>query len=793
MTKFVTTMAQSQIGDLGEKLFESWTKFSKDEKLIVFVDSTLNLAPAWLKEWRNVEFHQIENPNYKAFLDKHRGNPAACGVWNDGYEYRLDAVRFCHKIYAIEEGLKYLTPEDELYIWWDADAWLTAQISEDIIKEAIGPIDWLAASLGRKDWDHTETGFIAFNMTNSETRNFINTMTKLYDTGHVFKLAQGRTDSFVYDVVKDAFSKQKGQKFKNISEGVPGNHVWPHTTLAAFSEHAKGPVAKSKLGAVITPQFQAPQGAITQTPQGANINTNQLRNRYDQIYKLIELTRPKIIAEIGVAQGERAETMILEAAKTADKVIYFGFDIFEDGDEELNKKEMNGKRVSSLDEVTNRLKRLQERVPNLFFTLYKGNTNDTLPAYVNKPITLKNKTGLSITVTPSMAELVFIDGGHSVETIRNDYTAFKNNKLILLDDYYIPDEQGKCPDTTKFGCNFLESSLDVVRILPVADPVTGGGRVKIMATGPIAERINVTQENKMPQGVNPAATQNQVKNQNGKGIKIETRNSIPNEVLQAQADYACRMMKEHNIPESPTCTLHDKWGYLIGGAASYKTQENIEEIRRASLNNGVIFTSKTAHDYLITQGIVPWACILLDPRPHVADFFEIHPDVNYFVASQCHQAVFDKLIKAGAKMWVYHAEVAAGERDVIKRHFPNARMLAGGSTSQSRGISILMNMGFYKFKLFGLDSSYPVKPERVHGINQEKQPIEISVNNNITNEKIGQGKYWTDPELLAQINDMEHITKIFNHLVIDCKSEGLMRDMLEHWLPKKQDISEIIR
>lgn len=779
MAKFVTTLAQKQLETHGEKLFKSWRENASGQELLVFIDKPEEVE----NTDSNIHFKRIENPAYYQFLEKHKGNPAACGVWQNGYEYRLDTVRFCHKIYAISEGVKYLTDKDELYVWWDADAWLTAPITSESFKELLSPVDWVGAYLGRKDWDHTETGFIAFNMKNPESKNMINAMVKLYDSGNVFKLSQGRTDSCVYDVVREAYTKQRGQKFLNLSEGVSGSHVWPNTVLAKFSEHAKGPEAKSKIYGDNT-ITAGPQSTLNQTA-----TTEKMGNRYDQIYKMIEFTKPKIIAEVGVARGDRAVSMIEKAFKYVDRVIYFGFDIFEDGDEELNKKEMNGKKVSPLSEVENRLKALQKKYPNLFFTLYKGNTNDTLPAYVNKYITLKNSTGINLTVTPSMADLAFIDGGHSVETIRNDYLHFSNVDLILLDDYYIPDQRGNCPDTTKFGCNFLEKELEVFKPLPIADPVRDGGLVKMVATGKLAKGIEI--KTKDTKSAPNQVTQSNMKNANGKGVKIETKNSIPNEVLQSQADNTCKVMKQYNIPEVQSCELHERWAYLIGGAPSYKKPENIEEIKKASLNNGIVFSSKTAHDYLISQGIVPWGCLLLDPRPHVADHFEIHPDVKYFVASQCHPDVFDKLIKGNANIHVYHAEVAAGERDIILGHFPNARMLAGGSTSQSRGISVLMLMGFYKFKLFGLDSSYPEKPTKVHGINQEKQPIEITVNDTKTKQPLGGGKFWTDPELLAQINDMEHITKIFGHLKLECKSEGLMKTMLEHWLKEKRSFEEL--
>lgn len=796
MSKFITTMADNQLDTMGEQLFNSWIKFAPDQQLIVFLDNPEKAVDMWSNA-SNILFKKIENPKYREFLDTYKGNPAYCGTYNGGYEYRLDAVKFSHKVYAIQEGLKYVDENDKYFVWWDADAWLTNTLTDQVIEEQLQLQTGFCAYLGRKDWDHSETGFIAFNTQDSDYKVFVDNMANIYDLGNVFKLAQGRTDSHVFDLLRDAFTKQKNKKFINLSENVAGNHVWPDTKLYTFSDHAKGPVAKNK---ILEAQIKNPIVSNIQNVNQTTAQQNGMQNRYDQIYKLMDFTKPKIISEVGVAQAERAIQMIRKAFTYSDRVVYFGFDVFEDGDAELNSKEMNAKRVSSFDEINNKLLELQKVYPNLFFKLYQGNTNETLPKYVDELVELSNGNGLIITIKPTQSEFVFIDGGHSIDTIQNDYTAFKDCGLVLMDDYYVADQNGNRPDITKFGCNFLEKEIETTILLPLADPIVGGGLTKILVAGKNAGKIKIketqstapaqtAQNNKKTQ-----ATETAVQTAGGKGVKIETRNSIPNEVIQEQVEYACQMMKQHNIPEVISAKLHDKWAYLIGGASSYKKPEYLEQIREAAINKtDVIFSSKTAHDYLITQNIVPWACLLLDPRPHVADYFDIHPDVNYFVASQCHSAVFDKLISANAKIYVYHAEVAAGEKDVIKKHFPDAKMLAGGSTSQSRGISVLMAMGFYKFKLFGLDSSYPTKPEKVHGINQQKKSMEITVNHNKTKQAITDSKYWTDPELLAQINDMEHITKIFNHLEIDCQSEGLMKAMLNYWLKEKAEFGDIYK
>ena len=79
------------------------------------------------------------------------------------------------------------------------------------------------------------------------------------------------------------------------------------------------------------------------------------------------------------------------------------------------------------------------------------------------------------------SDFAFIDGGHSLETIRSDIDCLLGCRVLLLDDYYEMDENGKCPDLEKHGVNrVLEELGRSYQILPVADRVKGGGFVRMV-------------------------------------------------------------------------------------------------------------------------------------------------------------------------------------------------------------------------------------------------------------------------------------------------------------------------
>lgn len=180
-------------------------------------------------------------------------------------------------------------------------------------------------------------------------------------------------------------------------------------------------------------------------------------SRYLQLLELIDQYKPKSIIEIGVWNGQNAIRMINRARAHHQNVTYTGYDLFEDATAETDKKEFNVKGHNHVKAVAAEIKAATGITP----TLIKGDTNQTL-----KPNTV--------------ADFVFLDGGHSVETIASDYERVKASKVVVLDDYYTPEVNGACPDTKKYGCNNLVGAIDGGRILPAKDPVKGGGYTQLV-------------------------------------------------------------------------------------------------------------------------------------------------------------------------------------------------------------------------------------------------------------------------------------------------------------------------
>lgn len=175
-------------------------------------------------------------------------------------------------------------------------------------------------------------------------------------------------------------------------------------------------------------------------------------SRYEQLLIAIDLIKPQSIVEIGTWKGRSAVMMIKQAQKYRKNIEYIGYDLFEEANDHTDSEELNVKKHYTVEAVE---AHIRAECPDVRLNLIKGNTRKTL-------------NNIS-------ADLCYLDGGHSLGTIEHDYSMCRNSGVIILDDYYTLDEEGKCPDISKYGCNALVHRLNNVVVLPLKDRVTTGG------------------------------------------------------------------------------------------------------------------------------------------------------------------------------------------------------------------------------------------------------------------------------------------------------------------------------
>jgi len=156
-------------------------------------------------------------------------------------------------------------------------------------------------------------------------------------------------------------------------------------------------------------------------------------SRYKLLFEIVRDLKPKHIVEIGTWDGHNAKSMM-----AVTDCYYTGFDLFDEANGETDKLEFNVKSHHDIYDVGKSI----ELAGFSKFCLYRGNTNKTLHEANLDPF-----------------DFCFIDGGHSVETIQNDYEWVAQNisegGTIILDDWYDP-------ELGSHGCNFLEDKGEVL-------------------------------------------------------------------------------------------------------------------------------------------------------------------------------------------------------------------------------------------------------------------------------------------------------------------------------------------
>jgi hypothetical protein len=170
--------------------------------------------------------------------------------------------------------------------------------------------------------------------------------------------------------------------------------------------------------------------------------------------------------------------------------------------------------------------------------------------------------------------------------------------------------------------------------------------------------------------------------------------------------------------------------------------DHLEEIREKAKTCFVV-TSNNTHDFLVDNGIIPHACLLLDPKERIKDYVKKYqPETQYLVATVCNKGVFQNAVDAGAKVTKVllgygmpnDADLAA-QTALYKR--PAKDFLVGGTMTPLRAMPLAVLMGYPVLEYYGFDSCFSTKePELVYAGDPRYEEI----------KKLNGGMYYVDSE-----------------------------------------------
>jgi hypothetical protein len=209
---------------------------------------------------------------------------------------------------------------------------------------------------------------------------------------------------------------------------------------------------------------------------------------------------------------------------------------------------------------------------------------------------------------------------------------------------------------------------------------------------------------------------------------------------------------ERGLPQVRLCRSHSITAAIAGGGPSLRATYPALD--------GLTFACNGAHDFLIDCGVVPYACVAMDPGQHMADVITPRAGVFYFVASTCHPALFDRLDGYDVGLWHPSGVPALDALYAAK----GLLTVAGGSSVGVRAIDLCYTLGFRRFALHGLDSSYS---ENTHAY-PDASHHEVT--------QLQLGEYRTSRAMIEQVHDFFERRDKWTGATIVMHGDGLLQD-----------------
>jgi hypothetical protein len=206
--------------------------------LTVYVDDPIPKKDLIRNE--RVRYKILDQADLLEFKKRHALNNEANGLGSKaiggGKNYRYDAVRFSHKVFALIQFLQ--ASETDYLIWLDGDSRTHSPVQISNILSWC-PEGKFAGYLARP-WLYTETGFHIFNMNHTIADQFFTRWKQYYLDDSIFGLDMW-TDCHTYDAAKTFFDDQY---WHNLSPAIQNNHPFINGPLGEFMDHMKGPRKK---------------------------------------------------------------------------------------------------------------------------------------------------------------------------------------------------------------------------------------------------------------------------------------------------------------------------------------------------------------------------------------------------------------------------------------------------------------------------------------------------------------------------------------------------------------------
>jgi hypothetical protein len=260
--------------------------------------------------------------------------------------------------------------------------------------------------------------------------------------------------------------------------------------------------------------------------------------------------------------------------------------------------------------------------------------------------------------------------------------------------------------------------------------------------------------------------------------KLDVKYCIPSwlrdeQIKMSVARFPSRMRYEKECRNEPIALV-------CFGPSLNQTWQKIKDFK-------YIMSCSGSHKYLMDRNIIPTWDVEVDPRPHKIKLIgeNISCDTEFLMASCCHPAVFDHLVKHNAKITLWHT-YSGEEKDRLPNVFPRGDWIStGGANVGLRALVLARMLGFTDIHIFGMDGSFDIDGKHKHAASHPNQAKDF-----IIAEYDGK-QYATTTAFLLSARSTFHELEQLPDVNATFYGEGLVQDMAKKKLLNKKEKSII--
>jgi hypothetical protein len=235
----VTSFHPKGLEVYGQRFIDSFLeRWPKEIRLRIYAeDCWPNIPPEHHDRVDILDLH-YQCPELVAFKGRHILFPERNGFTGKGYNFRMDAVRFANKSFAVMHAAKTLK-DCQYLIWCDADVYTHTPIPYSFIKMLMP--DWCDIAWLDRVKMYPECGFYIVNLHNPNIHQMFEFWRRVYVTDDLFKHCKEWHDSWVFQQLVQTALLAKWIKVSSISGGgYKTSHPFINGPLGKYMDHLKG-------------------------------------------------------------------------------------------------------------------------------------------------------------------------------------------------------------------------------------------------------------------------------------------------------------------------------------------------------------------------------------------------------------------------------------------------------------------------------------------------------------------------------------------------------------------------